>query len=239
MTPHFSTVEYRDLQKNDLTSAFLRQIDEAGENGDLFSEEVLVRLITEMFFAGIQTECNTFGWAFLFFLFNPDVQQECREHIQEAPLLWAEKQRLPYLEATIAEIQRLANIAPFSMPHRNFRETTLDGYRIPAGSTIFMNLYTTLMDPSVFEHPSQFRPARFLSSSGGLDRAMMAAALPYGLGSRMCMGETIARLELFSVIGHLLRRYSFEKVPSETYSLEQRMELTIHPQKYCIRVRKL
>ncbi|CAJ0948140.1 unnamed protein product, partial [Mesorhabditis belari] len=236
--------EYKDPSRTDLTSVFMRKIDEEMVgNEDLFSDEMLVRLMTEMFFAGIQTECNTFGWAFLYFLFYPEVQRECRQQILEAldsseEILWNEKDRIPYLEATVAEVQRLANIAPFSMPHKNHEETTLDGYRIPAGSLIFMNLYTTLLDDHVFENAKEFRPERFLNGLR-LDRARMAASMPYGIGPRMCMGESIARLELFCVIGSLLRTYSFEQTPGEKYSLDQKMELTIHPSKYRIRVRKL
>ncbi len=81
--------EYKDPKKCDLTSVFLRKIDEVNQNSGekkeleekCFSKTKLARIMTEMFFAGIQTECNTFGWAFLYFIEHPEVQEKCREQI--------------------------------------------------------------------------------------------------------------------------------------------------------------
>ncbi len=126
--------------------------------------------MTELFFAGIKTVCSTFGWAFLYFIENPDIQDRCRKDILDQVCLslvpiktlpstqigphrlvtWNDRANLPYLEATVCEIQRCANIAPFSVFHRSTRDTYLGKYFIPRNTTVLMNLWTTLRDPELF-----------------------------------------------------------------------------------------
>ncbi|VDK62337.1 unnamed protein product [Anisakis simplex] len=159
---------YKDESKSDLTSVLLRKLDEVRSDRSAtvieqrnFNEDRIAMLMTEMFFAAIQTECNTFGWAFLYFIEHPQVQQKCRQQIlakfgTESRVRWSDRVHLPYVEATVFEVQRCANIAPFSVFHRNYHATTLDGYYVPANSTILMNLYSTLMDPNCFRGELHF-----------------------------------------------------------------------------------
>ncbi|GMT05771.1 hypothetical protein PENTCL1PPCAC_27945 [Pristionchus entomophagus] len=238
--------DYLDHSQHDLMSVFMRRIDEEAEkmledDGSLFTDDMLARIMTELFFAGIQTECNTFGWAFLYLAIHQDVQERAREHIwneigRDGEIRFENRRNLPYIEALVAEVQRISNVAPFGLFHKNHEETTLDGYTIPAGSIVMMNLYSTLLDESVFEDPRSFRPERFLSPSGDLDQRAMKRSVPYGIGSRVCMGEIIARTELFTVIGSLLQNFRFSLIEGEEYSTEQTMQLTIQSKKYRLRI---
>ncbi|GMS78268.1 hypothetical protein PENTCL1PPCAC_443 [Pristionchus entomophagus] len=239
--------DYLNHSQHDLMSVFMRRIDEEAErikledDGSLFTDDMLARIMTELFFAGIQTECNTFGWAFLYLAIHQDVQEKARQHIwneigREGEIRFENRRNLPYIEALVAEVQRIANVAPFGLFHKNHEETTLDGYTIPAGSIVMMNLYSTLLDESVFEDPRSFLPERFLSPSGELDQRAMKRSVPYGVGSRVCMGEIIARTELFTVIGSLLQKFRFSLIEGEEYSTEQKMQLTIQSKKYRLRI---
>ncbi|GMT08710.1 hypothetical protein PFISCL1PPCAC_7 [Pristionchus fissidentatus] len=243
------TGDYLSHSHHDLMSVFMRRIDhenakiKTGEDeaDSIFSDDMLARIMTELFFAGIQTECNTFGWAFLYLAIHQDIQDKAREHIwneigKEGEIRFENRRNLPYLEALVAEVQRIANVAPFGLFHKNYEEATLDGYTIPAGSIVMMNLYSTLLDESVFEAPREFRPERFLTPEGDLDQKVMKRSLPYGVGSRVCMGETIARTELFTVIGSLLQKFRFSLIPGHEYSTEQNMQLTIQAKKHQLRI---
>ncbi|MFH4978670.1 hypothetical protein AB6A40_005379 [Gnathostoma spinigerum] len=138
----------------------------------------------------------------------------------------------------LLEVQRCANIAPFGMFHRTRRTTVIDGYHIPANTTVMMNLYSTMMDPNVFEDPSKFSPDRYLDSNGDLDKRLIGW-YPYGIGDRKCLGDNIARCELFVVTCALLQRYRFLRIPGRSYSLEQTMQLTIHPEPYELLIQPL
>ncbi|GMR58658.1 hypothetical protein PMAYCL1PPCAC_28853 [Pristionchus mayeri] len=238
--------DYLDHSNHDLMSVFMRRVDEetkrikSGEES-LFTDDMLARIMTELFFAGIQTECNTFGWAFLYLAIHQDIQEKARQHIweeigQDGEIRFENRRNLPYIEALVAEVQRIANVAPFGLFHKNHEETTLDGYTIPAESIVMMNLYSTLLDESIFEDPSSFRPERFLTPSGELDRSAMKRSVPYGVGSRICMGEIIARTELFTVIGSLLQKFRFSLIEGQEYSTEKKMQLTVQAKKYTLRI---
>uniref|UniRef100_A0A914DTF6 Cytochrome P450 n=1 Tax=Acrobeloides nanus TaxID=290746 RepID=A0A914DTF6_9BILA len=240
------TKEYLDQSNNDLTTNLLRKIDEIKQN-DLqkkdpslkcYSDEMTARIMTEMFFAGIQTECGTFSWAFLYLVEFPDVQERLRGLIhktfgQDGKVHWSERQKIPYLEATVMEVQRCANIAPFGIFHRNRQEAILDGYQIPKDSIILMNIWSTMRDFQLFPEPEKFNPERFLTKDGSeIDKDSLHGLYPYGIGPRICLGESIARCELFTVIGTLLQKYRFRKIPNVEYNMERKMQLIIQPDPY-------
>ncbi|GMT03718.1 hypothetical protein PENTCL1PPCAC_25892, partial [Pristionchus entomophagus] len=121
--------DYLDHSQHDLMSVFMRRIDEEAErikvedDGSLFTDDMLARIMTELFFAGIQTECNTFGWAFLYLAIHQGVQERAREHIwnaigREGEIRFENRRNLPYIEALVAEVQRIANVAPFGLFHK-------------------------------------------------------------------------------------------------------------------------
>ncbi|XP_014680374.1 PREDICTED: vitamin D 25-hydroxylase-like, partial [Priapulus caudatus] len=83
--------------------------------------------------------------------------QPCMQH----------KSRMPYTEACIMEIQRLANTVPLGVMHaNNMGPAELGGYTIPAGTAIFPNLYAVHSDPKLWPEPAEFRPQRFLGPDG-------------------------------------------------------------------------
>ena len=89
------------------------------------------------------------------------------------------------------EIQRLSCVAPGALPHIAKDEGYLAGYKIPSRTLIMYNIYKFHMDPSYWEDPEVFNPGRFL------DGKKKEQFVPYGMGKRVCMGETLAKNELF------------------------------------------
>ena len=79
-----------------------------------------------------------------------------------------DKKSMPYTCATILEIQRLGDIAPFSLPHSNAEPVLVDSYLIPAASLIIPNVNSVHYNEDIWENPLDFRPARFLNSEGTL-----------------------------------------------------------------------
>ena len=71
-----------------------------------------------------------------------------------------------YDQATIAEVQRIAYIGPFSLLHRTTRPTEVEGFRFPENSIFLANLSFMMNDPRHFERPQQFDPDRFMTPDG-------------------------------------------------------------------------
>ena len=88
---------------------------------------------------------------------------------------------MPYLEATVMETLRFANLVPFSAPHSNNRDVSFRGYVIPKGAFILPNMETVLHDPAEWGDPENFRPERFIGPDGKLQRP--DAYIPFGNGT--------------------------------------------------------
>ncbi|XP_013914382.1 PREDICTED: cytochrome P450 2U1 [Thamnophis sirtalis] len=144
------------------------------------------------------------------------------------PPTLADKAHMPFTEATIMEVQRMTVVVPLSIPRMASETTELQGYIIPKGSVIIPNLWSVHRDPNKWENPNDFCPARFLDENGQLLKK--ETFIPFGIGKRVCMGEQLAKMELFLMFVSLLQSFTFiypedlKKPP-----MEGRFGLTLAP----------
>lgn len=112
--------------------------------------------------------------------------------------------RLPYTEATIMEVLRISELAPTGVPHATNRETTLKGFTIPKNTVVFANFYAVHRNPKIWDEPVAFIPERFLSADGE-SVVRHKTWLPFSVGKRACLGESLARDELFLFTTNLVQ----------------------------------
>lgn len=183
------------------------------DEADILTKESVFQIILELFVVGSETTYNTLDWAFLFMAEYPEIQEKCFKEIDDMLgdklVNCSDRAKLRYLNATILEIQRLGNIVPLATAHAANEDTMLQGYFIPKGTLLFPNLYSALMDPKHWSEPKRFKPERFLDSKGEL--VDNTAQIPFGTGPRTCLGEPLARMELFLVFANLLKIYKFAR----------------------------
>ncbi|XP_045203041.2 cytochrome P450 2J2-like [Mercenaria mercenaria] len=200
----------------DFVDLFIQAKYEESEK-DLFTLDNLYYVIMDLFIAGSETTSNTLNWTILYMQEYPEIQQKCQNEIQEKygerPVKWADRGTLPYVEATLLEIQRVANIAEFSVPHTNENEATLRSYRIPKDSIVQANLLSSHMDPRYWDEPQQFKPERFLQD-GKIKKNK--AFMPFSVGPRMCLGENLAKMEIFLTFTNFLQRFTFKAENEDT-----------------------
>eukprot|EP00092_Neocalanus_flemingeri_P087053 GFUD01109785.1.p1 GENE.GFUD01109785.1~~GFUD01109785.1.p1 ORF type:complete len:248 (-),score=65.61 GFUD01109785.1:63-806(-) len=178
-----------------------------------FDQESLELTCLDLFKAGAETSSTTILWAILYLVKYQDVQDNCYQEVlratgEERPSL---SHALPYCQAVINEVQRLACVAPQTIPHRITKDMTIDGYDVPKDSLAMTNLWGFMKDPEHWEDPLMFRPKRFLETTEmGLKVAKKERFVPYGIGRRVCMGESLAKDTLFIFITTLLKHLKFE-----------------------------
>ncbi|CAJ0919804.1 unnamed protein product [Ranitomeya imitator] len=80
------------------------------------------------------------------------------------------------------------------------------------GTTIITNLSSVLKDHDVWEKPLQFYPKHFLDENGRFLKR--EAFIPFSAGRRVCLGEQLARMELFLFFTTFLQHLAFE-IPSD------------------------
>ncbi|XP_046657699.1 methyl farnesoate epoxidase-like [Daphnia pulicaria] len=177
-----------------------------------FHEEELLGIIFDIFVAGSETTSHTLGFALVFMIMHPHIQNKVQEEIDEVlhggtPSL-TDRGRLPFTEATLQEIQRLGVVAPLTVPHVALQNTKCQGYHIPKGTLTFINLWSTNIDPQVWPEPNTFLPERHLNDAGKFVKS--EKLLTFGLGKRSCIGETLARSTLFLFFVSMMQHFRFE-----------------------------
>lgn len=166
----------------------------------------------DLFLAGTDTTSTTIRWGLIFLIQNPDVQERCHEEIvrvlgyDRLPSM-DDRDKLPYTYATVHEIQRYANIVPLGVTHETIRPTKLRGYDIPQGTVFLTNVTAIFSNKEHWKHPDSFNPENFLDENGHFSKP--ECFIPFSLGPRVCLGETLARTELFLYITSLLQRIHF------------------------------
>ncbi|NXK35717.1 CP2DH protein, partial [Piprites chloris] len=197
----------------DLTDAFLKEMEKgkaAEENGFNYNN---LRLVTaDLFAAGSETTTTTLQWALLYMLLHPEIQSKVQAEIdkvigRERPPTMSDQVSMPYTNAVIHEVQRCGDIIPVGLPHMTYRDTELQGFFIPKGTKIITNLSSVLKDETVWEKPNEFYPEHFLDANGQFVKR--DAFMPFSAGRRVCLGEQLARMELFLFFTTLLQKFTF------------------------------
>ncbi|KAJ6651183.1 hypothetical protein lerEdw1_021217 [Lerista edwardsae] len=232
----------KDLDKNDqrslIDSFLVRQQEENNNNiNGYFHNDNLRNVIANLFAAGTETTSTTLRWGLLLMMKYPDIQKKVQEEIATVvgtAQPWMEhRTKMPYTDAVIHEVQRFANILPINLPHATTTDVTLKGYFIPKGTHIIPLLSSVLHDESQWEKPHKFYPEHFLDSEGRFVKR--DAFMPFSAGRRICVGETLAKMELFLFFTSLLQRFTFQLAPGvskEDLDLTPAVGLTTPPQPY-------
>ncbi|XP_063041567.1 cytochrome P450 2K1-like [Engraulis encrasicolus] len=216
-------------------------VEALGQKDSQFHEDNLVYCVDNLFAAGTDTTGATMCWALLLMAKYPLVQERVHEELDRvigARVAAAEDSRrsLPYTDAVIHEIQRVANIVPLNIPHITSCDVTFQGYFIEKGTSVIPLLMSVLRDEEEWERPRSFYPEHFLDDKGQFVKR--DAFLPFSAGRRVCLGEGLARMELFLFFTTLLQRFRFAPpagVSEEQLDLTPAVGFTLHPSPHKLR----
>ncbi|XP_058043376.1 cytochrome P450 2J2-like isoform X2 [Ahaetulla prasina] len=201
-----------------------------------YNEKNLVQCIFDFFGAGIDTTFGTLMWALLLLTNRPNTQEKIQKEIEDVfgfsgLISYQDRKKLPYTNAVIHEMQRLKSVLLVGLPRQSTKDVKLRGYHIPKGTIIIADLRSVLLDPEQWETPEEFNPNHFLDKDGKfLDREEF---LSFGIGLRSCVGEQLARIEIFTFLTSLLRAFSF-RLPEGVKELNEEpvAKVMIHPHPY-------
>ncbi|XP_078607390.1 cytochrome P450 2U1-like [Branchiostoma floridae x Branchiostoma japonicum] len=205
------------------------------------TEENVMYIVSNLFLAGTETTTTTLRWALLYMILHPHIQQRVQEELESVvgksgdPPTLAQRSRLPYAEAVLMETQRIRHITPLSIPHATAVDTVFRGYRIPAGTQVVPNMWSAHMDPEFWPDPEGFDPRRHLDWEGNLIKNP-ESFMPFSVGRRMCLGERLAKMELFLFFTAMLQQFSFVLPEgAATPSTDGVFGITMSPQPYELR----
>uniref|UniRef100_A0A3Q4MKE6 Cytochrome P450 2K1-like n=1 Tax=Neolamprologus brichardi TaxID=32507 RepID=A0A3Q4MKE6_NEOBR len=212
-------------------------VQESGITKSHFHDENLLITAMNLFAAGTETTSTTLRWGLLLMAKYPkiqdEVQEELRRVIGDRQVQVADRKNLPFTDAVIHEIQRLSSIIPTALPHKTTRDITFQGHFIEKGTTVFPLLTSVLHDPSEWERPHSFYPAHFLDKEKKFVKR--DAFIPFSAGRRICLGESLARMELFLFFTTLLQHFRFTPAPGvseDELDLTPVVSITLSPSLY-------
>ncbi|KAL7405400.1 hypothetical protein ABVT39_000079 [Epinephelus coioides] len=218
--------------------AYLDELEQnVGSPSSSFSYENLIYSVGELIIAGTETTTNTLRWAMLYMALYPNIQERVHREIDSvlyngrAPTL-EDKQKMPYVEAVLHEVLRFCNIVPLGIFRATSQDAKVKGYTIPKGTMVITNLYSVHFDEKYWIDPGVFSPQRFLDSNGNFVRR--EAFLPFSLGRRCCLGEQLARMEMFLFFTTLLQRFHLQFPPGAVPTVTPKLGMTLQPKPYSI-----
>ncbi|XP_040585613.1 cytochrome P450 1A1 isoform X1 [Mesocricetus auratus] len=230
---HYRTFEKGHIR--DITDSLIEHCQDKSldENANVqLSDDRVINIIVDLFGAGFDTVTTAISWSLMYLVTNPGVQRKIQEELDTVigrsrrPRL-CDRSQLPYLEAFILETFRHSSFLPFTIPHSTTRDTSLCGFYIPKGHCVFVNQWQINHNQELWGDPNKFRPERFLTSSGTLDKVLSGKVTLFGLGKRKCIGETIGRLEVFLFLAILLQQIEFTVSPGEKVDMTPIYGLTL------------
>ncbi|KAG8013629.1 Cytochrome P450 1B1 [Nibea albiflora] len=216
----------------DMSDAIINVIEHG--KGKVLEKEFVEATVTDLIGAGQDTMSTVMQWIILLLVKHPDIQAKLHELIDKAvgqdrlPST-EDRSNLAYLDAFIYETMRFTSFVPVTIPHSTTSDVTIEGLHIPKDTVVFINQWSVNHDPLKWKDPHIFDPSRFLDENGALDKDVTNGVMIFSSGKRRCIGDQIAKVEVFLFTAILLHQCSFESDPSELPTLDCSYGLTLKP----------
>ncbi|KAI2643559.1 cytochrome P450 2D18 [Xylaria nigripes] len=153
---------------------------------------------------------------------HPRIQEEVHAHLDsvmdEGKMPdWTDYERLPYIAQLVKELHRWRPPAPAGFPHVMDKNDEIDGYEIPKGSAVIINIWGIHHDPTRFANPDKFNPDRY---KGQTQLASVYANsgdyhnrdhFGYGIGRRICPGIHLAERALWLAVARVMWAFAFRQ----------------------------
>lgn len=195
---------------NDILSLLMSARDEEGNS--MSDEELRNQLIT-LLFAGHETTATALAWAFYWIYKLPEVREKLLAELDTISDTTDIKQlnQLPYFDALCKEVLRIYPVAIMTFPRITKDTVVIGNYEYPPEAIIAPCIYLLHHREDIYPNSKEFRPERFLEREFSSYEFM-----PFGGGSRRCIGDVFAQMEMKIVIATVLKKYQLalaEKKP--------------------------
>ncbi|XP_069680212.1 cytochrome P450 4c21-like [Periplaneta americana] len=223
--------------------AFLDMLLEAAENGAEMTDEEIQEEVDTFMFEGHDTVTAAICFSIFLLGLHPDIQDRVYQELEDifqdsgrSPSL-RDLQNMKYLDMVIKEALRLYP-SVIAVARTNVHDFELGPHKIPAGVNVIIPMFIFHLDPNIFPNPTKFNPDNFLPENT-VNRHPYAY-VPFSAGSRNCIGQKFAMLEVKMVLSSILRHYevrSVDRMEDLVLMLEMIVE-SKHGFRICVNPRK-
>ncbi|MFF9062941.1 cytochrome P450 [Streptomyces sp. NPDC014882] len=221
-------IRARDRLEEALASIINRYLTDPHDHDDILSSMVAARdadgrpmspgelrdEVLSMLIAGGDSSGHALGWAFHEIAQHPTVARRLREEFAQVldgrdPTM-GDLRRLVYTRQVINETLRLRTPGWMDM-RRTTRPVQVGGFAFPAEAELLVSLTALHRDPAVYSDPTTFNPDRW--SPGHPQQPRREMFMPFGAGTRLCAGESMANLTMAFALATVLPRFELRPVP--------------------------
>ena len=206
---------YKQGVKRDFTDYIIQN---RNQNKDLsISNSDLEMILADMILGGTETSLTALRWMIVYLLHWPEYQDELFNDILKTtnngryPGL-KDKYELHFVQAFIHEALRFSSFFPINVPHKTIVDENVCSYNIPKGTTVFYNIWAIHHQEDIFENPLKFNPHRWLDNNGSFHNSK--SFMLFSPGTRACLGENLARNEIFLFLTRLVRDFKILAEPN-------------------------
>nr|AHX02955.1 flavonoid 3'5'-hydroxylase [Iris x hollandica] len=201
----------------DLLSVLIGLKGKADGDGGEITDTAIKAMILNLLTAGTDTSSSTIEWALTELIRHPNILKKAQEEIdsvvgQDRLVSESDIPNLPFLQAVVKENFRVHPATPLSLPRMALEDCEVDGFRIPKGATLLVNIWAMGRDPSIWPNPHVFSPARFLPGGQGehVDvRGNSFELMPFGAGRRICAGTSMGIRVVHSTVATLIHAFDW------------------------------
>ncbi len=209
--------------EGDLLSMLLAARD---EDGSQMNDRQLRDEVMTLFLAGHETTALTLAWSWYLLGTHPESEKRFHAELDEAlggraPTA-TDLPRLKFTEQIAKESMRLYPPA-YGLGREAIDDCEIGGYRVTAGTQVFMFQWATQRDPRFYDEPEAFRPERWTDEF--IERLPKYAYFPFGGGPRACIGASFAMMEIILCLATIGQKFRLELVPDHPVSIYPAMSL--------------
>lgn len=174
--------------------------------------------ITELLLAGVDTTSNTICWALYHLAKEPQVQEQLYQEVisvcpGETVPTSDDTAQMPFLKAVIRETLRLYPVVPGNARVMVDNDVIVGGHLFPKKTLFHLCHFAVSYDERVFPSAHSFLPQRWLRGSDEKTRMHPFGSVPFGFGTRACLGRRVAELEMYLLLSRLIQRFEFRPDP--------------------------
>ncbi|KAJ3678621.1 hypothetical protein LUZ60_002424 [Juncus effusus] len=197
------------------------------------SREHIKGFLVDIITGGSDSASASIEWTLSELINHPNVLKKLTEEIdrvvgKDRLVKESDLPNLPYLDAVIKEIMRLHPAV--ALPNRvTKKDIIVSGYRIPANTSLFVNIWSIGRDPKYWVEPDEFRPERFLEEPNiGVDmKGFHYQLLPFGTGMRVCPGLQLALQVVPTALAALVQCFEW-KVNNGPLDMKEKPGLVVY-----------
>lgn len=203
-------------------------------NKSAITDERMLSEIGILFVEGFETTGHTVSWTLFCIATSPGVQRKVAEELDAAGLLrkpghsprelvYSDLRRLTYLNACMKESMRMFPVVSIGNGRMTNKVTKVGPYNIPPGVLVGVPLYVLHNTKHNWDSPMSFRPERWLeiptetyvysSTDPQADRGDSMTYMPFSEGPRNCAGQSLAKMEVLTLLAKLLSSFEFKLAP--------------------------